>query len=500
MVNATSSRVKASMIGSMSNIYLGHFRLAWNQLHNPKKAFNIVESARGRALYDSIRYARQSPAVREQSAAEREIARLQRRLLHEQLSAGETRRILTQLDNAYERLTPIEYTRTRKEMALLRRPPVSVESLQRQLGEGEALVEYVLDENASHVIRVDRSGIVIHPLPRRTEITALSQKFLTALKSKADSTHAGRALYDAILTPVVSEATTSLTVIPDGALHLVPFAALVNTQGNPVAAKLTITAGPSATICSALRAAPAPPAKSKAFLGVVYASASAKASDVSSTRGLFDIRGAAFKPLQFGREEVIEAARAIGVPVDPETIVDSETALKGQPLSVFRTIHIAAHGVSDEEDPDRAALVLGAGSGTEDGLWQAREIRNSRLTADLVVLSACDTGRGRLHGQEGVMNLARAFLTAEAKSVVASLWSVDDRSTATLMSFFYKHLAAGKSVSEAFRQAQRDFINDYGAKAHPYFWAGFEVIGDGTRRIDFAANKTKLRSTSENLR
>ena len=98
------------------------------------------------------------------------------------------------------------------------------------------------------------------------------------------------------------------------------------------------------------------------------------------------------------------------------------------------------------------------------------------------------------------MNLARSFLTAGAKSVVASLWSVDDRSTATLMEYFYTHLAQGATVSAALRQAQLDFIKNYGEKAKPYLWAGFEVIGDGTRKLKFETNHADLRSTGANFR
>jgi CHAT domain-containing protein len=98
------------------------------------------------------------------------------------------------------------------------------------------------------------------------------------------------------------------------------------------------------------------------------------------------------------------------------------------------------------------------------------------------------------------MNLARSFLTAGAKSVVASLWSVDDRSTATLMESFYTHLAQGSTVSYALRQAQLDFIKTYGEKAKPYLWAGFEVIGDGTRRLKTETNNADVRSTGANFR
>ena len=89
------------------------------------------------------------------------------------------------------------------------------------------------------------------------------------------------------------------------------------------------------------------------------------------------------------------------------------------------------------------------------------------------------------------MNLARAFLVAGARSVVASLWDVEDRSTATLMESFYQHLKEGKTVNSALRQAQSDFIRDYGNKAKPNLWAGFEVIGDGTKRFELTKSDVR---------
>ena len=114
---------------------------------------------------------------------------------------------------------------------------------------------------------------------------------------------------------------------------------------------------------------------------------------------MFDLRSADLQPLQFGREEIVEAANALG-PGSVMLVGDkaSEAALKAQPLGDFKVIHIAAHGVSSEAEPDRAALVMAASGSSEDGLWQAREIRQSRLNADVVVLSACEMGTGRLAG------------------------------------------------------------------------------------------------------
>ena len=97
------------------------------------------------------------------------------------------------------------------------------------------------------------------------------------------------------------------------------------------------------------------------------------------------------------------------------------------------------------------------------------------------------------------MNLARAFLVAGSRSVVASLWAVDDRSTATLMESFYIRLKAGSTVSQALREAQQDFIKDYGERAKPNLWAGFEVIGYGATKFA-TPNKADLRPTRRGFR
>ena len=100
-----------------------------------------------------------------------------------------------------------------------------------------------------------------------------------------------------------------------------------------------------------------------------------------------------------------------------------------------------------------------------------------RIDADLVTLSACDTGLGKILGGEGMMGLTRAFQYAGARSVLASLWSVGDRSTGELMKRFYGYLKAGQSKAEALRSAQLDLLR--GSEfSHPFHWAGFELVGD----------------------
>src|SRR5206468_828178 len=123
----------------------------------------------------------------------------------------------------------------------------------------------------------------------------------------------------------------------------------------------------------------------------------------------------------------------------------SERRVKEGGLDRFRVLHFATHGLVSERAPYRSALVLAHSDGDgEDGFLQAREIYGLRLQTDLVVLSACQTARGSVVEGEGVQSLAVAFLDAGARSVVASLWNVNDERTATFMEAFYRHLSAGE--------------------------------------------------------
>jgi len=157
----------------------------------------------------------------------------------------------------------------------------------------------------------------------------------------------------------------------------------------------------------------------------------------------------------------------------------TESAFKKQPLDQFRILHLAIHGFADTQYPERSALVLAPDpKAGEDGLLQVREIMRLRLNAELTTLSACDSGVGRLQGQEGISNLVEAFLVAGSKSVVASLWSVDDVSTSALMEDFYGQLARGESSASALRKAKLDLLAKFGDQLSPYYWAAFIGVGE----------------------
>jgi len=156
-----------------------------------------------------------------------------------------------------------------------------------------------------------------------------------------------------------------------------------------------------------------------------------------------------------------------------------ENLKKNKELKGFNYIHFATHGLINEDKPDLSSLVLTSEKNSgEDGFLQAAEIFNMKLNADLVVLSACQTGLGKLVRGEGTVGLTRAFMYAGASSVMVSLWSVSDMSTVTLMGGFYKNLIKNKlSKTDALRKAQLTLMSDE-KFAHPFYWAPFVLIGD----------------------
>jgi CHAT domain-containing protein len=283
-------------------------------------------------------------------------------------------------------------------------------------------------------------------------------------------------------------------IVPDAALHLLPFAALPDpgapqrylVEGRPlwVAASVTVFAGqkrlrgrdasgPLAAFGDpaypAADLAPAVDRSSAARLAVDLAPLPASRIEVQALAAAFGGGAEVFVGAEATEERVRDAAPAAGV------------------------VHFACHGLLDERFPLESALVLSipaAAEGRENGLLQASEIfEELRLRAGLVTLSACNTALGREMAGEGILGLTRAFQHAGARSVLASLWNVADWSTTELMRRFYRELRAGSSAAEALRAAQLALIREPlelerdGQRrtldaSHPYHWAGFELFGD----------------------
>jgi CHAT domain-containing protein len=174
----------------------------------------------------------------------------------------------------------------------------------------------------------------------------------------------------------------------------------------------------------------------------------------------------------------------------------TETALKAQRLGDFDVFHFAVHAFADPKYPERAALVfLNDTAAGDDGLLQPREIGQFRLNAGVVVLSACDTAVGPTLGQEGVLNIARAFLLAGARSVITTLWAVSDATSTAVMRRFYENLAAGQDIAEALTRSKAAVIEQFGSDALATV-AAFQIIGIGDHRIAIQRAPQKTASSA----
>ena len=143
-------------------------------------------------------------------------------------------------------------------------------------------------------------------------------------------------------------------------------------------------------------------------------------------------------------------------------------------------LHMAMHALVDSEDASRSSLLFARdGSEDEDGLLFTEELYGMNLPANMVVLSACNTGLGQVREGEGMMSLGRAMAYAGCASIVTSYWAVDDKSTAELMALFYSELADGRSKQDALRNAKLQYLDQArGVAAHPYYWGGFVLFGE----------------------
>jgi CHAT domain-containing protein len=181
-------------------------------------------------------------------------------------------------------------------------------------------------------------------------------------------------------------------------------------------------------------------------------------------------------------DQISKLAKASGGQADVWLDLDAnEDNLGARDISKYRIIHVATHGLLNAERPQFTGVVLSlVGNKTHDGFVRTDEVFNLHLGSPLVMLSACETGLGKEKRGEGVMGLTRAFMYAGAPTVGVSLWSVADKSTADLMTDFYKRLltsAEGTTSSSALRDAQLAMISGKKYSA-PFFWAPFVLVGD----------------------
>lgn len=305
-------------------------------------------------------------------------------------------------------------------------------------------------------------------------------------RRRASLEAAGRSLTRELLLPVEDRlsAARHVVVVPDGPLHLLPWAVLPDpgAPADPLIGRRSVSIAASATVLGELQGCRAGAPRELVAFGAP-GTGHEKRSQAASAVALRS--GANLGPLPWSRTEVESVGKLFGeeAHVFLGDDVTEERLLSAGPTA--RRLHLACHAVVDPQVPLESGLVLAPPdreAATSNGFLQVWEIyQRLRLDAELVTLSACETALGRTLAGEGVLGLTRAFHYAGARTVVSSLWKVSDEASALLMERFYRHLLAGLGKAEALRRAQLELLQgSSGASAgrsHPFYWAAFQVHG-----------------------
>jgi len=487
----------SSVAASMSQTYVQHFELLTNSGDVPG-AFQVLERVRGRTLAWALEGRKAFPTAESGQTAslETDIAGIQVQLM--QTNSPEKREQLMDRLVEYERRLGLIWTEGDAPDRGLPVQPTSLSKLQEVLQPDEVLLEYVLDDPTSFCVVVSQKGAYVRVLPAgRKEIENLSQQFVGEIRTKGTGAELSKRLYALLVKPVPEAATaTRFIIAPDAILNLLPYEALRDTQGEYLLKSRVISYVPSGTILNRLRRSEKRQLAPRPLLAlgdVEYENQGDSGRRIPPPasvrgrieRGIADLSGMGLHDLPETRAEVEEIGKIVGSDAVMLLGKDAtETGFKKQPLDQFRILHLAVHGFADTQYPERSALVLGTDpQSDDDGLLQVREIIRLRLQAELTTLSACDSGVGKLQGQEGISNLVEAFLAAGSKSVVASLWSADDTFASALMEQFYRHLARGEDTSSALRNAKLDLLARYGEQVSPFYWAAFIAVGETSTPI-----------------
>jgi CHAT domain-containing protein len=514
-----SEELRAAFFDNKRRTYTGIIS-AQLRVGNIGESFDYNERARSRAFLDilgsKLELAR-GALLEEERSLQARVSALQAKLNEdekddaEEDDSQEDETRLRQEINAAQKAYADFLARVRKEnkeqASLMNVEPLTLKEVQERLDPGVTLVEYFVTNDAVilWVVERDRINSVRVALSRKelqAKVHALREA-ITELTEKETLDLLSRELFKLLIQPALPHVRgKALLIIPHDVLHYLPFQALLSPQGKYLIEEYSINYLSSASLMQFTQEK----RKAKGELTSVLAQ-----GGKVLTLGNPDLNDSKMA-LQFAEIEAKEIKSLY--PQSSIYLRKEATEERAKSLSPQSDIiHFASHAELNEDDPLASAIRL-AKSDKEDGRLEVREIFGMDLKASLVVLSACETGLGKLSSGDELVGLTRAFIYAGTPSVVASLWNVEDSSTAQLMASFYKNLKTMTKV-DALRQAQLNLIRGNvnsdllarrgiggvgklgevpAAKApsqdsvsnqisvstsHPFFWAPFILVGEG---------------------
>jgi CHAT domain-containing protein len=355
-----------------------------------------------------------------------------------------------------------------------------------------ALLEYAVTDDRTYLFAVTKAAgkteaeIRLYTLPiKRDDLAKRIEAFRRQLAERDLGFRASAAnLYESLLKPAEAQlqGKTNLVIAPDDKLWELPFQALLTKPSRFMIEDAAVAYAPSLTALGEM-AKRRKGQNAEAAPTTLLAMGNPLLGQATSERAPLTLRGGKLDPLPEAEEEVKALGRYYGA-ARSKVYVGSgatESHAKAEARQA-RILHFATHGVLNDAAPMYSYLALAPGDKDEDGLLEARELMQMDLRADLVVLSACETARGRFGAGEGVIGLTWALFIAGAPSTVVSQWKVESASTRELMLDFHQRLRPPSKVkmtkAEALRQAALKLMKSPRA-GHPFYWAGFVLVGDG---------------------
>lgn len=472
----------------------------------PGEGLGYVERFKGRALLDTLEngHIDLTKAMTENERAyERrlkvEVVSLSNRISRENLREQPAKSVLIDLEArrgkaraSYEAFQ-INLFAAHPELKIQRgkMQPISMKQAGSLIKDGAAVLEFVVTEDRTYLFTITQPRLrpaasqppvlKVYTLNiKQKELAERVEQFRRGLVDRDLSVgNEARELYDLLIGPARDEIAnkTNLIIVPDGPLWELPFQALQSAPKRFLIEEYAISYAPSLTTLFYMTSSGA--SRRKAPRTLLALGNPAVTQDTAETiQSLFMDENLGPLP------EAERLAKTLGQmygPAHSKVYVGTEaqeSRVKAEAAN-YRIIHIAAHGILNDKSPMYSQLVLSQAerNSGEDGLLEAWEIMNLDLKADLVILSACETARGRIGNGEGVIGLSWASFIAGAPATIVSQWKVETSSTTELMIEFHRNLRLRKSKSEALRLAALKLLKTEQYR-HPFYWAGFVLIGN----------------------
>jgi len=379
---------------------------------------------------------------------------------------------------------------------------MKLEEVVSRMGEDEVILEYSILEDQVMIMTVKKDKQAFHVVElSENNLNKLINTFRNNLRVKAFAnfdrksyhqfTQAGYNLYKNLVEPVQEHTKgKDLVIIPDGKMGYIPFELFMTKSKDQFESnnmnykklpyllkKRTISYAYSSTLLFSEIEEKKPKKKKVLAMAPSYENISDKPID-----SIFRHRqsGEILLPIPGVGKEVNNISKTFKSRIFKDTLA-TEQAFK-QVAPDYSVLHLAMHAIVDDTDPMYSKLVFYQDpKNTNQGLLNTYELFDLSLGAEMAVLSACNTGYGKLQRGEGIMSLARGFLYAGVPNIVMTLWPIEDESTSEIMNYFYQHLSQGAEKDEALRKAKLQFLkNTDMLNAHPHFWGSFVSIGPDT--------------------